>query len=56
LDTGLTIYYCIVKTVAGEAMKPWLEGEEQKGGIVGIGTYKSKREEAIDEESSPSTP
>ena len=55
MDLGLTIYYCIVKTVAGEAMKPWLEGEDQTGGIVGIGTYKRKRE-GIDEESSPQTP
>jgi len=39
---GLTIYYAVVKNVEGEAMKPWLGGENQSGGIVGVGTYKRK--------------
>ena len=44
------MYYAIVKNVEGEAVKPWL-GENQTGGVVGIGTYK--RNESRDEESSP---
>jgi len=40
---GLVIYYAVVKNVEGEAMKPWLGGESQPNGIVGIGTYKRDR-------------
>jgi hypothetical protein len=39
---GLTIYYTVVKNVAGEAVKPWLGGEAQMDGIIGVGTYKQK--------------
>ena len=46
------IYYCVVKNVAGEAMKPWLGGEEQPKGIVGIGTYKRKQP-ADEEQNTP---
>jgi hypothetical protein len=46
----LTTYYAIVKNIDGEAMKPWLGGEDQPDGIVGIGTYK--RRNPTDEENS----
>jgi hypothetical protein len=53
LTLGLIIYYAIVKNIDGEAMKPWLGGEQQPKGIVGVGTYKRKvRPE--DEETNPS--
>jgi hypothetical protein len=45
----LIIYYCVVKTIGGESVKPWLGGEQQTGGIVGVGTYK--RSDTVDEES-----
>jgi len=48
----LIIYYAFVKNVQGEAMKPWLGGESQQGGIVGVGTYKRKNEQL----DGPSTP
>jgi len=38
----LVIYYTIVRNPSGEAMKPWLGGESQPEGIVGVGTYKRK--------------
>jgi hypothetical protein len=44
LILGLIIYYTIVRSVAGEALKPWLGGESQPMGIVGVGTYKKKYE------------
>ena len=43
--TGLVIYYTVVNSIAGEAMKPWLGGEAQPQGIVGVGTYKRKQTE-----------
>lgn len=37
---GMLIYNFSLKTTQGEAVKPWLGGEEQEGGIAGIGTAK----------------
>jgi hypothetical protein len=50
-DEGLIIYYAVVKNVEGEAMKPWLGGESQPKGIVGVGTYKRN---AVNDEENPS--
>jgi len=36
-------------------MKPWLGGESQPKGIVGVGTYKRK-EETLDEQHNSSSP
>lgn len=36
-------------------MKPWLGGESQQGGIVGVGTYKRKNE-PLDQSDSQSSP
>ena len=40
--SGLIIYYCVVTNPSAEALKPWLGGEAQAEGIVGVGTYKRK--------------
>jgi len=37
---GLIVYYTVVRSVRGEAKKPWLGGESQEAGISGVGTYK----------------
>lgn len=37
---GVVIYYLIPKSYKAEAEKPWL-GENQEGGIVGVGTAKT---------------
>jgi hypothetical protein len=34
-----------VNNIAGESVKPWLGGETQPKGIVGVGTYKRKTAE-----------
>jgi hypothetical protein len=53
-DPGLVIYYTIINSISGEAMKPWLGGESQPKGIVGVGTYKRKNMEE-EEENTPAT-
>lgn len=40
---GVTIYYTVVRTIEGEARKPWLKSNE---GVVGIGTYARNNQPA----------
>lgn len=42
--SGMIIYNMMIKNIKGEAIKPWL-GENQKGGIVGLGTAKRVEDE-----------
>lgn len=51
---GMILYYCSLSSSKGEAVKPWL-GQHQEGGVVGVGTAKTKqdddREDASNSES-----
>ncbi|KAK9479160.1 hypothetical protein V1514DRAFT_329343 [Lipomyces japonicus] len=38
---GMVFYNCNIRSLKGEAIKPWL-GENQEGGVVGVGTAKTK--------------